>query len=37
MTRMIQVTRSYQSVASLLQQEGDLQKTAIERLAEVPA
>jgi len=37
MTRMIQVTRSYQSVASLLQQEGDLQKTAIERLADVPA
>ncbi|KPF99843.1 flagellar biosynthesis protein FlgF [Rhodopseudomonas sp. AAP120] len=37
MSRMIAVTRSYQSVASLLQQEGDLQKTAIERLADVPA
>jgi flagellar basal-body rod protein FlgF len=37
MSRMISVTRSYQSVASLLQQEGDLQKTAIERLADVPA
>ncbi|WP_322518075.1 flagellar basal-body rod protein FlgF [Rhodopseudomonas palustris] len=37
MTRMIDVTRSYQKVSSLLQQQGDLQKAAIERLAEVPA
>lgn len=37
MSRMISVTRSYQSIASLLQQEGELQKTAIERLADVPA
>ncbi|ABD08480.1 Flagellar basal body rod protein [Rhodopseudomonas palustris HaA2] len=37
MTRMLDVTRSYQKMSSLLQQEGDLQKTAIERLAEVPA
>lgn len=37
MTRMIEVTRAYSQLASLLQQQGDLRKTAIERLAEVPA
>jgi flagellar basal-body rod protein FlgF len=37
MTRMVEVTRSYTQVASLLQQQGDLRRTAIERLAEVPA
>jgi flagellar basal-body rod protein FlgF len=36
MTRMIEVTRTYTNVASLLQQQGDLRRTAIERLAEVP-
>jgi flagellar basal-body rod protein FlgF len=37
MTRMIEVSRVYQQVASLLQQEGDLHRNAIDRLAEVPA
>lgn len=37
MTRMIQVSRTYQSIASMLERQGDLQRTAIERLAEVPA
>ncbi len=37
MSRMIEVMRSYQSVASMMQQQSDLRKTAIERLADVPA
>ncbi len=37
MTRMIEVTRSYTQVASLLQQHGDMRRSSIERLAEVPA
>ena len=37
MTRMIDVTRTYSQIASLLQAQGDLRRTAIERLAEVPA
>lgn len=37
MTRMIEITRAYTHVATLLQQHGDLRRTAIERLAEVPA
>jgi flagellar basal-body rod protein FlgF len=37
MTRMIEVTRTYTQVATLMQQQGDLRRTAIERLAEVPA
>lgn len=36
MARMIEVTRSYTQIASLLQQQGDLNRTAIEKLAEVP-
>ncbi len=36
MTRMIDVTRTYTQVASLLQQQSDLQRTAVEKLAEVP-
>jgi flagellar basal-body rod protein FlgF len=36
MTRMTEVTRAYTSIAGLLQQHGDLRRTAIERLAEVP-
>lgn len=35
MTRMIEVTRHYTQVASLLQQQGDMRRQAIERLAEV--
>jgi flagellar basal-body rod protein FlgF/flagellar basal-body rod protein FlgG len=37
MTRMVEVTRTYTTVAALLQQQGVLRRTAIERLAEVPA
>ena len=37
MTRMIEVTRAYTQLAAMLQQQGDLRKTAIEKLAEVPA
>jgi flagellar basal-body rod protein FlgF len=37
MTRMIEITRTYTYIANLLQQHGDLRRTAIERLAEVPA
>jgi flagellar basal body rod protein FlgG len=37
MTRMIEVTRSYTQIASLLQQQSDMRRSAIERLAEVPA
>jgi flagellar basal-body rod protein FlgF len=37
MTRMIDVTRTYTSIAGMLQQHGDLRRTAIERLADVPA
>jgi flagellar basal-body rod protein FlgF len=37
MTRMIEVTRHYTQIAGLLQQHGDTRRSAIERLAEVPA
>lgn len=37
MTRMIEVTRHYTQVATLLQQQGDMRRSAIERLADVPA
>ena len=37
MTRMIEITRTYTTVASLIQQQGDLRRTAVERLADVPA
>jgi flagellar basal-body rod protein FlgF len=36
MTRMIDVTRTYTQVAGMLQQQSDLQRTAVEKLAEVP-
>lgn len=36
MTRMIEVTRSYTQVATMLSQQADLQRSAIEKLAEVP-
>jgi flagellar basal-body rod protein FlgF len=35
--RMIEVTRSYTTVASLLQQQGELRRNAIQQLAEVPS
>jgi flagellar basal-body rod protein FlgF/flagellar basal-body rod protein FlgG len=37
MSRMIEITRSYQQIAALLQAESELQKAAIEQLAAVPA
>ena len=37
MTRMIEVSRHYSKVSYLLQQHGDTRRSAIERLAEVPA
>jgi flagellar basal-body rod protein FlgF len=37
MSRMIEVTRAYTSISSLLQQQGDLRKTALDKLADVPA
>ena len=37
MTRLIEVTRSYTEVAAILQQQSNLSRDAIDRLAEVPA
>jgi flagellar basal-body rod protein FlgF len=36
MARLIEVTRNYTQMATMLQTESDLRKTAIERLSEVP-
>jgi flagellar hook-basal body protein len=36
MSRMIEVTRAYTQIATLLQQQSDLHKTAIAALADVP-
>ena len=37
MARLIEVSRAYTQLATLLQQHGDIRRSAIERLAEVPA
>jgi len=37
MTRMIEITRSYTQIASILQQQHDLNQSAIDKLADVPA
>ena len=37
MSRMIEVTRAYASISTMLQQQSDMRKTAIDKLAEVPA
>ena len=37
MSRMVEIMRTYTQVANLLQQQSDLHKTAIDKLAEVPA
>jgi flagellar basal-body rod protein FlgF len=37
MSRMVEVMRTYQQIATLLQQQSDLHKSAIEKLADVPA
>jgi flagellar basal-body rod protein FlgF/flagellar basal-body rod protein FlgG len=36
MSRMIEITRTYTQIATLLQQQSDLHKSAIEKLADVP-
>jgi flagellar basal-body rod protein FlgF len=36
-TRMIELTRAYAQVANVLQQQGDLRKSSIQQLADVPA
>lgn len=36
-TRLIEISRAYQSVASMLQRSDEMRRSAIERLAEVPA
>ena len=37
MTRMIEINRTYTQVANMMQQQADLSRTAIDKLAEVPA
>ena len=37
MSRMIEINRAYTQIATMLQQQSDLHKSAIEKLAEVPA
>ncbi|WP_291851873.1 flagellar basal-body rod protein FlgF [Bradyrhizobium sp.] len=37
MSRMIEITRAYTQISALLQQQHDLHRTAIEKLADVPA
>src|SRR5690606_29447357 len=37
MTRMIEISRTYTQVASLLQSHGEMRRSAIEKLAEAPA
>jgi flagellar basal-body rod protein FlgF len=37
MSHMVEVTRTYQQIATMLQTQSDLRKTAIEKLADVPA
>ena len=37
MSRMIEVTRAYTHISNVLQQQSDLHKSAIEKLADVPA
>lgn len=37
MSRLLMVSRTYEKISALLQQQGDLQKNAIQSLADVPA
>jgi flagellar basal-body rod protein FlgF len=37
MTRLIDITRTYQQIANMLQAQGDLRRNAIDKLADVPA
>jgi flagellar basal-body rod protein FlgF len=36
MSRMVEVTRAYTAISTLMQQQADLQKSAIQQLADVP-
>jgi hypothetical protein len=36
MTRMIEITRTYSQVATMLQQQSEMRRNAIEKLAAVP-
>jgi flagellar basal body rod protein FlgG len=35
--RMIEVTRTYTQIAGMLQQQGELRRNAVDKLAEIPA
>lgn len=37
MSRMIEITRTYTQISAMLQQQSDLRRSAIEKLADVPA
>jgi flagellar basal-body rod protein FlgF len=37
MTRMVEITRAYTQTAQILQNQSDMRRSAIEKLAEVPA
>lgn len=37
MTRMIEITRNYQQIASLLQSQSDMRRQSIDKLSDVPA
>lgn len=37
MSRMIEVTRAYTQISAMLQQQGELRKSALDKLADVPA
>ena len=36
MSRMIEITRTYTQIAQILQNQSDMRRSAIEKLAEVP-
>ena len=37
MTRMIEITRNYSDIATILQQENDERKNALQQLSELPS
>ena len=37
MSRMLEITRTYQQISAMLQQQGDLRKSSLDKLADVPA
>jgi hypothetical protein len=37
MSRMIEITRTYTQISAMLQQQQDLHRTTVEKLADVPA